>query len=60
LFRAVIPLRYATTEVISPEMPVPLGLAIGTQGAGNILKMGGVCERWSHRYNYGLQILLFP
>jgi hypothetical protein len=41
-------------------MPVPLGLASDPKGDGNILKMGGVCERWSHRYNYGLQILLFP
>jgi hypothetical protein len=56
LFRAVVPIR-SHAFGITPEMPVPLGLATGD--AGQILKMGGVCTRWAGR-NYGLQIFFFP
>jgi hypothetical protein len=58
LFRAVVPVRFYGSP---SEMPaVPLGLATtDSRGADQILKMGGVCERWFGR-RYGLQIFFFP
>jgi hypothetical protein len=61
LFRAVVPLRhYSDTAVLDPKMPVQFGLATTDPrgAAGQILRMGGVCDRWFGRH-YGLQIFFF-
>jgi hypothetical protein len=61
LFRAVVPVRFYGDQKaagLSAEMPVKHGLATVPRGAGQILKMGGVCKRWLGR-DYGLEIFFF-